>query len=404
MTINIYLDRKSKREERGLYIYIRGIVRGKTMVFKTGEYITEKHWDSDKQKAKRSLANSMELNGRLDALKNGILSTYRNCLREHPDADYATIQSAIMAFKNPKVAEKKAEFLSAYKMFVERKSVHYARNSSNKHLTVIQHITNFSIAKKYKLSFDTIDSNFYEIFTTYMLVDKEVTNNTLSKYITALKTFMHWAEEHGFHANNGYKKFKPMDEQVDIVYLNEEELLRLLQYDFSDNPKLDRTRDIFCFQCLTGQRYSDICQLHTDSIKEGIWHLRTTKTKDVLKIPITKNAQSILDKYTGLQELPVISSQKMNTYIKEAAQQAGIDSPEEITRYRGSERITSKEPKYKFISTHTARRTFVTLSLEKGMRVDTIMRITGHKDYKTFKKYIKLTDKVTEQDMRRVWE
>ena len=74
-----------------------------------------------------------------------------------------------------------------------------------------------------------------------------------------------------------------------------------------------------------------------------------------------------------------------------------------VTKYRGLEKVEFLEPKYNFISSHTARRTFVTLSLEKGMRPETVMSITGHKDYKTFKKYIKLTDKVKMNEMNQIW-
>ena len=102
-------------------------------------------------------------------------------------------------------------------------------------------------------------------------------------------------------------------------------------------------------------------------------------------------------------KLPVISNQKTNEYIKELAELAEINEPVMITKYRGVEAIEFKEPKHNFISSHTARRTFVTLSLEKGMRPETVMEITGHKDYKMFRKYIKITEKIKKIEMKRVW-
>ena len=72
-------------------------------------------------------------------------------------------------------------------------------------------------------------------------------------------------------------------------------------------------------------------------------------------------------------------------------------------KYSGTKRIEIEKSKYDFISTHTARRTFVTLSLEKGMRPETVMEITGHKDYKTMKKYLKITSKVKTDEMNKVW-
>ena len=99
----------------------------------------------------------------------------------------------------------------------------------------------------------------------------------------------------------------------------------------------------------------------------------------------------------------LFSNQKTNEYLKELGELAGITESILIIKYRGIEKVEFLEPKYKFISSHTARRTFVTLSLEKGMRPETVMSITGHKDYKTFKKYIKLTDKVKLVEMNNIW-
>ncbi|HPO62405.1 MAG TPA: hypothetical protein PK762_04920 [Candidatus Kapabacteria bacterium] len=74
-----------------------------------------------------------------------------------------------------------------------------------------------------------------------------------------------------------------------------------------------------------------------------------------------------------------------------------------ITRYIGAERIEETKPKYELISNHMARRTFVTLSLEKGMRPEVVMMITGHKNYYRMKRYVKITNTVKEEEMKRVW-
>ena len=98
-----------------------------------------------------------------------------------------------------------------------------------------------------------------------------------------------------------------------------------------------------------------------------------------------------------------MSNQITNQYLKALCEEAEIDSPVSNIRYRGSERIEDNYPKYNYISSHTARRTFVTLSLEKGMHPKTVMAITGYKDYRTFKKFIKITSKVKEVEMNQIW-
>nr|WP_235336620.1 tyrosine-type recombinase/integrase [Pontibacter korlensis] len=81
----------------------------------------------------------------------------------------------------------------------------------------------------------------------------------------------------------------------------------------------------------------------------------------------------------------------------------GIDEPTSMTTRRGGERLVDTRPKHEFITMHTARRTFITLYLEKGMRAEVVMKVSGHTNYQTFKKYIKITDNIKELEMERVW-
>lgn len=180
--------------------------------------------------------------------------------------------------------------------------------------------------------------------------------------------------------------------------------MTILNYDLSEHSTLIKVRDIFCFGCFTGQRYSDIARLRREDIRDGIWFLKTKKTKDSLEIPLNDFALEILAKYkTSSSPLPDISNQKMNYYLKDLGKLLDINDVTIKTRYSGKDVIEEIKPKYEFLSTHTARRTFVTLSLEKGMRPETVMSITGHKDYKTMQRYLKITSKVKAIEMDKVW-
>jgi integrase len=132
--------------------------------------------------------------------------------------------------------------------------------------------------------------------------------------------------------------------------------------------------------------------------------IKTYKTRDAIQVPLRPEAQQIVAKYLKESDfVPTITNQKTNEYLKELCQLAGIDDATTVSRYQGAHRIEFSKPKYEFISTHCARRTFVTLSLEAGVRPELVMAVTGHKSYKTFKKYIKITDKVVENEFQRVW-
>jgi integrase len=239
----------------------------------------------------------------------------------------------------------------------------------------------------------------------YGLKTANLTNNTIYKLIKQIKSFLFWALERNYLNNIDFKRVKTKEENTEFIYLTEFELLKILNMDLSENQRLSNVRDVFCLSCFTAARFSDISNLKLSDIKNGTWLLRTQKTKDILEIPLNDYAINILDKYIQSEKsLPVISNQKSNEYLKELCKLAEIDEPTRIVKYKGAERIEIVKPKYELVSTHTARRTFITLSLEKGMKPEIVMEITGHKEYKTMKKYIIITSRVKHNEMMNVWK
>jgi integrase len=212
---------------------------------------------------------------------------------------------------------------------------------------------------------------------------------------------MNWALKKKYHTNYDFKDFKKTSSETDEIALSVEELENLFQHDFSKMPRLERVRDVFVFGCATGLRYSDYSRISRENIRNGHVFINTQKLKSNLGIPLNKYSKSILEKYE--YNLPVISSQKFREYIKEACEKVGMDEMVVKTSFIGSKRIEERFKKHDMISTHTARRTFITISLEKGMRPDIVMSITGHKSYSSFKKYIKLSNKIREQEMLNAW-
>lgn len=270
-----------------------------------------------------------------------------------------------------------------------------------KYNTLKSHLLQFQSKKVYNLSFEKIDIRFNELFTAFCITDLNLVNNSIAKYIKTLKTFLHWATDRGYNKSLSFVKFKAKERDADIIYLTEDELFTLYNKDLSKNIALDKVRDTFCFGCFTGLRYSDITRVTKENVKGGEINFISEKTTEKLSIPLNEYSEAILKKYN--YSLPVISNQKTNEHLKELGKLAELDEPIMITRFKGAEEIQVTKPKYEFIGTHTARRTFVTLSLEKGMRPEIVMSITGHKEYNTFKKYIKITNKVKNIDMKRIW-
>ncbi|MFC2103389.1 site-specific integrase [Bacteroidota bacterium] len=404
MTINYYLDNRSNNTEKCIILYLRGL--GKTLKFNTAEKINPKHWNSTKQSVKRTYTGHPELNSYLNTLKEKVKRNLRLLNVENDLVTFDMVKDQvnnILKFQKP-VDSNKA-FYKAFDQFLLVRENESRHRTIQKFNTLLDHLKNFEKKNNYKLSFDKFNLQFYEKFTAYLVKDLKHSNNTVGKYISSLKTFLRWTVERGLNTHLDFTKYKVPNEKADIIVLSENEFMKLYTLDLSDNKSLAKVRDVFCFQCLTGQRFSDIESLKREDIKDNSWYLHTYKTKDIIEIPLTPLAKEILKRYiSSPQPLPVISQQKTNDYLKELCALAEINDTITQVRYRGNERIEVKKRKYEFITTHTARRTFVTISLEKGMKPETIMEITGHTNYKTFRKYVKITSKVKHLEMNKFWK
>lgn len=244
----------------------------------------------------------------------------------------------------------------------------------------------------------------YDKLLGYLLDEKKMVNNSAYKIIGLMKIFLKWSYERGLNNNLTFQKFKIKEEKVDIVTLTNEELDKLAGLNLTDNKRLERVRDLFLFGCYTGGRFSDLNNIERADLKEDVWYLRVKKTRDVLEIPLLNEAFSIIEKYKNQPTpLPRISNQKMNVYIKEVCALAEINEPVKIVRYRGNQPLVFEGPKNGFVSVHTARRTFITQSLLRGMKAEVVMSISGHKNFKTFKKYLDITRKDKQEELRKAW-
>src|SRR5690606_22724481 len=134
---------------------------------------------------------------------------------------------------------------------------------------------------------------------------RKIVNNYYGKQIAFIKTFMKWALERGYHSNLEFKKFKTISQDIEVIYLTMEELLRLYHHNF-ESQRLSQVRDLYCFGCFTGLRFSDLTRLTPSNVYK--YHLRLTiqKTKRMDHIiPLNRFALEILQKYKGTLREPI---------------------------------------------------------------------------------------------------
>ena len=384
----------------------------KRIEFTTGYRIDSAKWDADKQRVKNGCSNKLkqsasEINASLLEYYTEIQSIFKRFEVEDVMPTPEQIKEAFNALHKPVSEEPKpkkealpCDFFQVFDDFVEDcgRQNNWTDSTFEKFAAVKNHLTNF----REGLTFEFFDERGLNDYVGYLRDVKEMRNTTIGKQLSFLKWFLRWAFKKGVHQNNAYDSYKPKlkNTQKKIIFLTWDELNRLREFEIPANKQaLERVRDVFLFQCFTGLRYSDVFNLRRSDIKGDHIEVTTVKTSDSLIIELNNHSKAILDKYKDVafeddKVLPVITNQKMNDYLKELAEMAGIDEPVRQTYYRGNERIDDVTPKYALLGTHAGRRTFICNALALGIPPQVVMKWTGHSDYKAMKPYIDIADDI----------
>ena len=399
-TVNFYLDKADKNGKS--FILMTYLAGGQKFRHSVKLKAYPGQWLKKKQRLKELNREDQLINSHLDKLEGLIKDAQTHSLLFNHEIDFEFVKQMFLESLGGKKEKNAVTFLGSFEEYIALSRTTKKPKTTDRYVTCYRHIKEFSKTKRYELTFERINQHFYESFTNFLLTDKKQLNNTVGNYIKTLKAFMNFSIERGYcKPSNDVRKFKVLKDEGELIYLTEDELLKLYHLELK-SEKLRVVRDNFCFACFTGLRYSDITKLMPENIKDNYLEIKTEKTREFLRIPLVDYAKELLNRNNG--RLPKLyTNQKTNEYLKELGKEAEFNDNVQVIKYRGVEKVEFLEPKYYFLCTHTARRTFVTLSLEKGMRPEMVMSITGHKDYKTFKKYIKLTDKVKLTEMNNIW-
>ena len=403
--MNFTYKLKEPKSEKETLIYFRSyfLNENKNFIYSTGEKINPAEWDFENRqpndlngRTKRA-ENHRSIKKQLDRYSSfftEIVNRYKNInedltldiLRQRFNEEFKKIQS-------------KDDFFRIYDEFIEEKENDFSGNAiSNSTLkrykcnkTLLE---DFEKKAKHKLSLGKFDEKTFNKFLKFCVENREHSANTVHRNIGLLKTFLLWAFNKKYSFNNSFLNFKkPPKFRTDEIALNIEQVEEIYAHDFSKNKKFERVRDLFVFGCVTGMRFGNYSTISKNDVQGAFIRVIDLKSKSKnLSIPLNNISKSILEKYE--YDLPTISNQKMNDYLKELAELAEIDELVTQTYFKGNERIEEVLPKYSLMSTHAGRRTFVCNALSLGIPPQVVMKWTGHSDYKAMKPYIDIADEI----------
>lgn len=314
-------------------------------------------------------------------------------------------QTSAVAVGTAEKGTKKAktqDFLELFEEYIGATRATKAHGTYKHYKTTLNHLRAFAALKHSKLGLENIDTLFYYDFITFLTKTKEMTNGTINNQIKRIKVLMGYAGERGLTTNSAFRKFKRLPStQKPIVYITRAELDLLVDFDLAAEARLAKVRDLLVFACATGLRYSDYSRVIPEHVKNDVLLLRAIKTKQWTEVELNSYSRPILSRYP--EGFPKISQQKFNVYVKELGKLCGLDTMVQIVEDQGAKTTTKWVPKYKLMSSHIGRKTFVTQGFERGMDDAVIMANTGHKDHRSMKPYRAIATEEKRKQMDRAW-
>lgn len=416
-SISFVLKEPKVNKKTPIFLLFR--MHGKRIKISTKESIEPEFWNKKKQNVRPEdeVLNYQEINNNLTKLYDNAIQIYKNLLLEfkrEPSVEELKTAFNKKLFDNSVTEKSKKEkgFFEFFEDFIivreQNRKVSAARIRNYKRtlntLREYQEQTNNLIA------FERFDEKFSISFRAYLEDIKNYSANTIKKEFKIIRTVLNNAYAKNYTINREYKlqDFMPEGEDSFEIALTLEELEALYQYDFSKNKRLEKTRDLFLVGCYTGLRFSDFSRLGKDHIQGKFLSIvpKKTKNKNPLPviIPILEPVKQILEKYN--YRLPKdLSNQKMNQYLKEMAEESELFE-DTVTYYKtkGGKKVKISHPRYNEIVTHTARRTYCTVSYKLGVPTQSIMKISGHRTEASFLRYLKVSSTDHADRTLKIWE
>ncbi len=425
-----YLDKKDREGFYTVYMDIglgyekvtkddKTFLKNNRVRLSTGEKIKKKDWDLKRQIPKDHVEDE-KIKTNLEALAKRAqdlkADARRNNIRYSKDA----FKSVLL--KSESEASQKVSMLEALDKYIDTNKILLNPKTIGKYKLLKKELIKLEADKdrKVKLEFNAINEYWLYQYIGFLIEAEENFNVTIEKKISKLSSFLTYCVDNNYLDRNPLPKIKFKDNlktlRKSIVWLTQEELEHFYKYDFSEFPKLERVRDVFCFSCYTGLRYTDLKQLAGHHLiikkeKDEFYlsiNMTTVKTPKSIEIPLlSENAIAIIDKYKGKLKdnkcLPVISNQDFNDYLKEAAEKAEINHQVEIIRYKGPERFNDTYPKCKKLTVHSGRHAFCIISLERGMEPVVLQKIVGHSKIDQTMAYVEIAQPFVYAEMKKAY-
>lgn len=384
--INISFFRwKSRGNSRGqapIYCRLKSDVVVKQ--FTTGMSIFEKDWDNIRQRAKTRYFGAERINNHLNMIVKKLTDIEDKLILEEVD-DIVEMVYNLYTGKDTSTHSFIQLFQKRYEVASKMEGIKFAKYTLWKFRHIMEQTQEY-IKWRYgqeDIPLLKIDTSFVLGFEEYLLLEKKLAPITVNKVLQRVKQIIQYGIKCNYIKVDPFVEYKPLKTEKELVFLTEEELNMLENYQFAQE-KLGKVRDLYLFSVYTGLAYHEAFTLQRKHIIKGfdkeLWiNMKRGKTGKAFEVPLLPKAIEIIKKYGELGNddsyiLPRMSNQKMNSYLKEIADIIGI-----------KKRLTH----------HTARKTFATtILLYNDIPIEIVSSLLGHSSIAiTQKHYAKVVNK-----------
>ena len=354
--------------------------------FSTGHYVLAKEWDSEKQRVRSKFRQRRIdlINEDLDMIYNKLYNLESKLIVEGADNIVEAVYNIYMD-KDTSVNFFIQLFQKRYEVASKMEGIKFAKYTLWKFRHIMEQTQEY-IKWRYgqeDIPLLKIDTSFVLGFEEYLLLEKKLAPITVNKVLQRVKQIIQYGIKCNYIKVDPFVEYKPLNTEKELVFLTEEELNMLENYQFAQE-KLGKVRELYLFSVYTGLAYHEAFTLQRKHIIKGfdkeLWiNMKRGKTGKAFEVPLLPKAIEIIKKYGELGNddsyiLPRMSNQKMNSYLKEIADIIGI-----------KKRLTH----------HTARKTFATtILLYNDIPIEIVSSLLGHSSIAiTQKHYAKVVNK-----------
>lgn len=386
-TILFYIKKNALKSNGNAPIMARITLNKEIVQFSLKCDVNPADWEPKAGKAIGRSAAVQQLNGLLDNIKAALIRHYREISDRESVVTAEKVRNAFWGLQTCNET-----LLNLFQSHVDNLRLQLnkgvtmdtVKKYERTHLRLEQFIKHkFNLSD---ISLKEINHSFLCDFEIYLKTMHSCGQNTAAKFLQRVKTVILIAKNNGWIYADPFANYKLKFEKSDREYLTEQELETIMNKEMPVK-RLEIVRDIFIFSSFSGLAYIDVKNLRESNIRTSfdgnLWIMgKRIKTGVSYRVPLLNIPQMILDKYKDTLPdgmlLPMISNQKMNAYLKEIGDICGID---------------------KTLTFHVARHSYATLTLSKGVSIESVSKMLGHTNIKTTQIYARITDSKISDDM-----